>query len=72
MSTVENYDGLCGIIASFGGDKNQLRCKYELSHVGAHSWEKYRQQYTIQSYCGRSDEQVAERRFIDSVIHHSK
>lgn len=49
MSDIENYDGLCGVIAPFATSDLQLRCKYCLVHQGEHSWEKYRINFIISS-----------------------
>jgi hypothetical protein len=38
MSTVENYDGLCGVIHRFASSDKQVRCSYEFGHSGPHSW----------------------------------
>lgn len=65
------FDGLCGIIGRFTV-AGPIRCKFELGHVGAHSWEKYKEQFKIQSHCGCSPEQVAEEGFINSVLGHKK
>ena len=40
MSSIENYDGLCGIIWKFSTTTQQVRCKYEFGHGGPHSYEK--------------------------------
>lgn len=40
MSSVENYDGLCGIIHLASSSDRQVRCKYDFGHGGPHSWEK--------------------------------
>ena len=47
MSSTESYDGLCGIIAPFASSDLQLRCGHSLGHHGDHSWEKYRENFTI-------------------------
>ena len=67
---IESYDGLCGICARFGSADLQLRCKYELGHVGAHSWEKYREQFAIRGCT--ENRFYAEEKFIESVIFHKK
>jgi hypothetical protein len=67
--TLESFDGLCGIIAEFSSSELQLRCKHELGHHGSHSWEKYRKQFTIQSFCGIDR---SEQEFINSVLYHNK
>lgn len=41
MSTIESYDGLCGIIHLSSTSDQRVRCKYELGHTGPHSWDKY-------------------------------
>lgn len=47
MSSVDNYDGKCGIHADFASHDLQIRCSYPIDHGGKHSWEKYREQFTI-------------------------
>lgn len=56
MST-ENYDGLCGIIATFASSGNRIRCKHEFGHSGPCSFEKYRNQFQIRggSFVGDFD-----------------
>lgn len=51
--SIEDYDGLCGIIARFSSSDMQLRCQHPFGHNGPCSWEKYREQFVIklQSYC---------------------
>lgn len=70
MSSVENYDGLCGIIAPFASSKLQLRCQYELGHHGPCSWQKYRNHFHIMA--GSFSTPGPERGFIDSVLLHKK
>jgi hypothetical protein len=72
MSSVETFDGLCGIIATFASSDLQIRCTYELDHYGDCSFEKYRKQFTIQSSCGRDPEEIKEEKFITSVIESMK
>jgi hypothetical protein len=68
--TVENYDGLCGIIADFASSDNQLRCHYEIGHHGPCSFEKYKNHFRIIAGCfSRPD---PERGFIDSVLSHQE
>lgn len=40
MSSVENYDGLCGVIHLNASSDQQVRCSFEFGHHGPHSWEK--------------------------------
>lgn len=40
MSSIESYDGLCGIIHRHANTDCQVRCSYEIGHHGKHSWEK--------------------------------
>ncbi len=47
--TIESYDGLCGIIATFASSDNRIRCKHEFGHSGPCSFEKYRNQFQIQA-----------------------
>lgn len=68
MSSVENFDGLCGIIANFAHSGNQLRCNYELGHHGPCSFEKYRDQFRLMAGCFSTPD--PERGFIDSVLSH--
>lgn len=39
MSSLESFDGLCGIIAIGASSEKQVRCKYEFGHEGPHSYE---------------------------------
>ena len=41
MSSLESYDGLCGIIHLNASSNQQVRCKYEFGHHGDHSWVKH-------------------------------
>lgn len=81
MSTVENFDGLCGIIARFASSDLQIRCKYELGHGGPCSFEKYKDHFRIQSVCrGKTEEELLnetddegiKRGFIESVLNARK
>ena len=49
MSTVENYDGLCGIIHLASSSDKQVRCHHEFGHHGPHSWDKKKVGLSIQS-----------------------
>lgn len=40
MSSIESFDGLCGIIYRMSTSEQQVRCKYKFGHDGPHSWEK--------------------------------
>ena len=66
MSTVENYDGLCGIIHIYSSSSKQVRCSYEFGHHGQHSWAKARVAYVISG--GTEDRWYNENGFIDSVL----
>lgn len=66
--TVENFDGLCGIIATFSHSGNQIRCHYELGHHGPCSFEKYKDHFYC--YAGCFSRPDPERGFIDSVLSH--
>jgi len=68
MSTVENFDGLCGIIATFADSSRQIRCHYIFDHGGPCSFEKYREQFVLSSSCARNPIAVKEEQFIASVI----
>jgi hypothetical protein len=70
MSNIENYDGLCGIIATFATSDMQLRCQYELGHSGPCSFEKYRSHFICMAGCYSTP--TPERGFIDSVLSHQK
>ena len=37
--SVEDFDGLCGIIHLNATSDLQVRCLYEFGHGGKHSWE---------------------------------
>lgn len=39
MSSLEDYDGLCGIIDIHSNSDLRIRCKYEFGHQGPHSYE---------------------------------
>lgn len=68
MSSIENFDGLCGIIAEFASSGNQIRCHYELGHHGPCSFKKYNNHLRGGAGCfSRPD---PERGFIDSVLSH--
>lgn len=78
MTNVENYDGLCGIIANFASSDLQLRCHYELGHGGPCSFKKYEHQFRCGSSCSideferwqleRRDDDGIQRGFIESVL----
>lgn len=68
MSTVENYDGLCGIISIYASSDNQVRCHYELGHHGPCSFRKHKHYFSIRA--GAFHAPDPERKFIDSVISH--
>jgi len=67
---IEDYDGKCGIIATFASSGNQIRCNYELGHHGPCSFEKYRDQFRL--YAGSFSRPDPERSFVDSVLSHQK
>jgi hypothetical protein len=69
MSSTENFDGLCGIIAEFASSGNQIRCHYELGHHGPCSFKKYRNH--LRGYAGAISSPDPERGFIESVIYHN-
>jgi len=66
MSTVENYDGLCGIIHLGSSSDKQVRCNYELGHYGSHSWINKRVAYHI--FGGTNNPYYEEDQFIASVL----
>ncbi len=39
MSSLETFDGLCGMIYIWATSDQQVRCKYEFAHAGPHSYE---------------------------------
>ena len=59
MSSVESYDGLCGIIHIHSSSDKQVRCKYEFGHHGPHSWAKT--QVGLHIFGGITREEVEER-----------
>lgn len=63
-----NDDAICNIIAPFARSDLQIRCQYDLNHIGNHSWEKFRHHFVINSYCGLSEEQILEKGFLNSVF----
>lgn len=69
MSSVENFDGLCGIIADFASSGNQIRCHYELGHHGPCSFKKYQNHFRCMA--GAISSPDPERGFIESVIYHN-
>ena len=68
--TVENFDGLCGLIANFAHSGNQIRCHFELGHHGPCSFEKYKRSFF--GYAGAFSRPDPERSFIDSVLSHQE
>lgn len=66
MSTVENYDGLCGIIHLYSSSDKQVRCSYELGHYGPHSWANKRVAFHI--FGGITNPCYEEDQFIASVL----
>jgi len=76
MSSVENYDGLCGIIPTFSHSGLQIRCTHELGHGGPCTFEKYRRYFysTAGSFAAPP---LPEEGFLNSVMgslsydHHS-
>lgn len=78
MTTIDNYDGLCGIIASFASSDLRLRCSYVLGHDGSCSFEKYRRHFSITGGCfindfedwlnNQEDDHGVKEGFINSVI----
>jgi hypothetical protein len=74
MSSIESYDGLCGMIASFAASTLRLRCKYSIGHYGPCSWEKYRSQFQISGGTGDplhyADKDGFKRGFINAVVYH--
>lgn len=66
MSTVENYDGLCGIIHLHASSDKQVRCDYELGHHGAHSWAN--KKVALHIFGGCINHHYAEDQFIASVL----
>lgn len=85
MSSVESYDGLCGVIHLGASSDCQVRCTYEVDHYGPHSWEGkiitlsfYHRlpgwaSSWFDKYCGgyKADPQ-RERGFINSVLRSKK
>lgn len=72
MSTLDSYDGLCGIIANFASSDLQLRCNYCMGHHGPCSWEKYKERFMISSSCERDPAEYREEKFIESVLESQK
>lgn len=66
MSTVDNYDGLCGIIHLHATSDKQVRCSYELGHHGKHSWANKSVAYHI--FGGTEDRWYQEKQFFASVM----
>ena len=55
MSSVETFDGLCGIIQKFSTSDLQLRCTYRIGHDGDCSWANVKNYISIGSHCGLAD-----------------
>ena len=70
MSSTENFDGMCGIIADFAHSGNQIRCHYELGHHGPCSFKKYAHHFRCMA--GATSYPDPERGFIDSVLSHQE
>lgn len=70
MSTVEDYNGLCGLIAPFSRSELQIRCKYTMGHYGPCSFEKLRHNFYF--FIGATRLPDPEEEFINSVLSHSK
>lgn len=66
MSSIENYDGLCGWIHPHCNSDKRVRCNYEFGHSGSHSWENKPLGFTIMAGCFANDmsEPGAHKRFI--------
>jgi hypothetical protein len=37
--SLKSYDGLCGVIYPYSTSDRQIRCKYDWTHTGKHSWD---------------------------------
>lgn len=70
MSSAENFDGLCGIIAEFADSSKQIRCNYEFGHHGPCSFKKLRN--PLRGFAGAFCSPDPERSFIDSVLSHQE
>ena len=68
--SVESFDGLCGIIATFACSDLQIRCTYDFGHGGSCSFEKHRHHFNVMGCTSRGVDH--ERGFIDSVLSHQK
>jgi hypothetical protein len=66
-ATVEDYDGLCGIIPTFASSDLQMRCHFEMGHSGPCSFEKHRRHFVITAGCFRGPPNPEEE-FENSVI----
>ncbi len=70
MSSIEDYSGLCGIIPTFAGFDNRIRCKYEFAHGGPCSFEKHRRKFSF-CYAGSfHGPELPEESFLNSVLSH--
>ena len=65
MSTVENYDGLCGVIHRYASSDKQVRCNYELGHHGSHSWAKKKVAFHI---CGCTDNRYYKEEMFEASV----
>jgi hypothetical protein len=66
-ATVEDYDGLCGIIPTFASSDLRMRCHFEMGHGGPCSFEKHRHNFIIIGGCFRTSLD-SEEEFENSVI----
>jgi hypothetical protein len=48
MSSIESYDGLCGLVHHYSSSDKRVRCNFEFGHSGPHSWDKKKLRLCIQ------------------------
>ena len=70
MSSLKDYDGECGLIASFAHSGLQIRCNYELGHYGPCSFEKLRPNFHFMVGAIRLPD--PKEGFLNSVLSHSR
>lgn len=66
MSTVENYDGLCGITHLYASSGKQVKCTYEFGHHGEHSWVN--KKVALHIFGGCINHHYHEDKFVESVM----
>jgi hypothetical protein len=68
MSSVESFDGLCGIIHQYADSDKQVRCLYEFGHHGPCSWKEIKGLTLHFGSCCNSSARDPETQFVNSVM----